>query len=436
MKLSVAQQGAGTLQWFIYILVTSIALPITLGEVFQLSLVDVAGLIQRTLFIVGISSLLHALLTRSTPLVYGPAGSWAGIFVILAGLSAQQGQSPQDALPALAGGMALSGLLLVMLGLFGWIDRLSRLFTPLVTGSFLLILSFQLSAVFLAGMVTDPQTEQFDLATAVIAFSVFIFVVCCSVKKQGLLRNYGVLVGILLGWLLFSLCITTSGEVLPSQDWLALPQLFSWGLPELNVGMVLVSSLFTFTLVSNIIAANRAVCQAQMDNDELRPALLKQSSIAGGISHLLASVFSAIGVVPLPMTAGFLQLTGLRQMLPFILACIVLSLFALIPPLIGLLAQVPAAVANAVLMASFIKLVGLSLQAMSSQGLTQRDTGILGITLLFSMAIMMLPGNLFDTLPASARYVFGNPLLMGTLICMLLERVWPKDTEVFADASS
>ncbi len=46
----------GTLQWFIFLLANSIALPIVVGGLFHLTTEEIFYLMQRTFFVVGISS--------------------------------------------------------------------------------------------------------------------------------------------------------------------------------------------------------------------------------------------------------------------------------------------------------------------------------------------------------------------------------------------
>lgn len=116
-----------------------------------------------------------------------------------------QGQSAKDVLQLLEGGLIIAGILLFLLGITGLVHRILRLFTPLVTGTFLLILSLQLSGVLLKGMmglqgaVTHP-----DYTTAAIALFVFALITFLSIKGNGWMKSYAVLLGISCGWLLYA----------------------------------------------------------------------------------------------------------------------------------------------------------------------------------------------------------------------------------------
>ena len=58
MKERTVETAVASLQWFIFLLANSIVLPIVVGQVYHLSVDQIAELLQRTFLVVGISSLL------------------------------------------------------------------------------------------------------------------------------------------------------------------------------------------------------------------------------------------------------------------------------------------------------------------------------------------------------------------------------------------
>lgn len=151
--------------------------------------------------------------------------------------------------------MIISGVILIGLGVTGFIGRILFLFTPLVTGTFLLLLCLQLSGVFLKGMLGITATiSQIDGFTAMIAFSIFLFVIILSNFGQGFVKSYAVLIGLISGWVIFLI----AGKVtIPSQvtHFVQLPHIFAWGLPKWNTGMAVSSFVMVCILVSNTVAA-------------------------------------------------------------------------------------------------------------------------------------------------------------------------------------
>ncbi|NKX15291.1 purine/pyrimidine permease [Bacillus cereus] len=415
------------LQWFVFLLANAIALPIIIGGIFHLSIEDISTLMQRTFLVVGVSSFIQALFGHKYPIADGPAGSWISIFVILGQVAMHQGQSAKDVLQLLEGGLIIAGILLFVLGITGLVHRILRLFTPLVIGTFLLTLALQLSGVLLKGMmglqgsvVTHP-----DYPTATIALFVFALITFLSIKGKGWMKSYAVLLGISFGWLLYA--VLGKSSHMPSHTQLVkLPQIFAWGTPRFDIGMTLTATLFTFLLVANTIAAISAVKQVAPLSKENEKQILNRGVWGGGISHIISSLFSTIGIVPLPASAGFIQLTGQRKVNSFLIASLILAGISFIPSIVSFISLLPGPIANAALLATFVQVIGISFQSILREELNQRRLTILGITLLISLGIMFLPESAFSGIPSSLQYVLSNGLLVGTMIVILLEQFWKK----------
>lgn len=423
------RDGLGTIQWFVFLLANAVALPVVLGQMYHLSGDEVAGLMQRTFFVVGLTSFIQGFWGHRLPIADGPAGSWLGVFVILGNVAIQQGQDLLKTLQILQGGMLVAGLLLFVFGITGMIQRMLSFFTPLVTGSFLLLLAIQLSGVFLKGMIgVHAETEQIDEVTALIAFGVFLIVMGLSVRGRGWIKSYAVLIGILAGWVAFYAAGKGAAPTITNSG-VQLPELLAWGWPQWNQGMAVSAVLLSFILVSNTVAAVSAVGQAVHHHDEPDYKALNRGGWAGGVAHMICSVFSTVGIVPLPVSAGFIRLTGQNRMRPFLIACVLLSCIALIPSVISYFALLPGPVAYAALMASFVQLMGIGLHAVLRDSLDQRKITILGTALLLGVGVMFLPPTVFQDSPSVIQYVFGNGLLVGTTIVMVLERIWPVEKE-------
>ena len=80
------KRTTSTVQWIIFLLANTIALPIVVASLFDLSSVETAALVQRSFFVGGIACFLHGLFGHRLPIVSGPAGSWVSIFVVIAAL--------------------------------------------------------------------------------------------------------------------------------------------------------------------------------------------------------------------------------------------------------------------------------------------------------------------------------------------------------------
>jgi xanthine/uracil permease len=413
-------------QWFIYLLANSIALPIVIGNVFQLSVAEISDLMQRTFFIVGLSSFIQGKFGHKYPIVDGPAGSWVSIFVIFASIGTQQGLTLEETLRTLEWGLIVAGLLLLLLGITKWVQHFLFLFSPIVTGTFLFILAIQLSAVFLKGMVLkDSDTGHIDVVSFILAIFTFFFIIVLSSKAKGWLKNYAILLGILAGWIVFLISGKGNQSVsILSTDIIKLPEIFPWGLPIITGSVLVTAILFTFLLISNTFAAITAAEEAIPNNKGQFRDRLNLGTCIGGVSHLFSAVFSTIAVVPLPATSGFVRLTKQYRIIPFLFACGIMVMISLFPSVVGLLASLPLPVASAALLATLIEMFGIAIRSLTKQPLNDRNITIIGTALLFGIGIMFVPDDIFNGLPYIIQHIGKNGLLIGTLLAILFEQLW------------
>ncbi len=417
------------LQWLIFLLANAVALPVIVGDLFHLSEAEISTLMQRTFFVVGLASFLQGWLGHRLPIADGPAGSWVGVFTILAYAAIEQNQNLHETLQVLELGMIITGVILILLGATGLVQRILSIFTPIVTGTFLLLLCFQLSGVFLKGMLQVKEAgAQLDLFTTCIAFIVFFTVIILSVAGKGWMKGYAVLIGIGLGWTLFFITGHIEKTTVSSHI-VSLPEIFSWGVPKWNTGMAVSTILMVIILISNTIAALTAVNQAIYNETKMASGQLNRGTFAGGIAHILSSVFSTVGVVPLPVSAGFIRLTKQKRTAPFLIACLTLVMISLFPIITHYLALLPGSVASAALLASFVQLIGISFQNIARVPFHERSLTILGIGVLLGSGVMFLSSGVFQNLPSIIQYVFGNGLFVGTVAVIILEQAWRPNPE-------
>ncbi len=418
------QDGLGALQWFVFLLANAMALPIVIGEIFQLQTTNVAGLMQRTFFVVGITSFLQGWIGHRLPIADGPAGIWLGVFVIMGEMAVRQGSDLTLTLQSLQGGMLVTAGILIFLGVLGWIQKFLRFFTPLVTGTYLLLLAIQLSGVFLKGMLgIEGESLSIHPGAALVGLGVFLLVLGVSAWGRGWIKSYAVLIGLVLGWILYEgFGLRETAAI--SQSGSFLPEVFAWGMPQWDLGMALSGVLVAMILISNTVGSLTAVGEVLRPGSSLDKQALNRGGWMGGIANALSAIFSTVGMVPLSVSAGLIRLTGQKRMRPFLIACLLFTGMALIPPIIRFLATVPGPVAYAVLFASFAQLIGIGLQTILRDKLDERRLTILGVTLMVGVGTMFLPVELFSTLPSVVQSIASNGLLLGTLVAVTLEQIW------------
>ncbi|SDM47560.1 purine/pyrimidine permease [Sediminibacillus halophilus] len=424
-NISFSKTGLETLQWFIFLLASSVALPIVIGSLYEMSFTEVAGLMQRTFFIVGAASLLQGLLGHRLPIMEGPAGLWISIFSVMAVTGAQQGMSTGETLQSVETSMLFTGGFLVIFGVFRLAEKLLPLFTPLATGSFLFLLTIQLSGTFLEGMLGIQQkVEAIHGTEAILAFLTFFIVLGLSIFGKGWLGNYAVLIGIVIGWISYSIFIGNEPSQTTEMAGFSVPEWFAWGFPTMDWGVVPIAFITAVILLSNVVASVVATSQSVYGKASYSSSQINRGSTVLGVNHGLVGMFSAIANVPLATSAGFIKMTGQTRKRPFLYASGLLIIVAFFPPIVAWISGIPAPIANAAILATFVQLMGLGLSNIASEQLDSRRLTIIGVSYLFGIGCMFLPMEVFAELPVLIQNLASNGLLVGTILVIVLEQCW------------
>ncbi|WP_270181168.1 purine/pyrimidine permease [Alkalihalobacillus sp. CinArs1] len=422
-KPSLATDMLETFQWFVFLIASAVALPIVIGSIYELNFVQVSGLMQRTFFTVGIASLLQALFGHRLPIMEIPAGIWVSIFTVMAVTSVQGGGTYLGTLQTLETTMIVTGGFLFLFGAFKISQKILPIFTPLVTGSFFLLLTVQLSGPLLKGMLgIQGSSDTFQGTEAVIAFLTFFCVIGLSTFGRGWVSSYAVFIGIIIGWVLFRVIL--GGQEQASYSLFSVPELFAFGPPQFDLSVLPIAFITAIISISNIVASIVAVRQTLGRDGEERGTQMNKGTMFSGINHIIAGGMATVANVPSATSSGFIALTGQRRKRPFVYATILLVLFAFFPPIMALISSIPSPVANAALMASFVQLVAIGIKSFTLEPLDSRKLTIIGVAYLFGMGAMFLPSEVFRELPTLVQNVMSNGLLVGTGLVIVLEQLW------------
>ncbi|MBL0387120.1 purine/pyrimidine permease [Tumebacillus sp. ITR2] len=422
-----------SVQWMVFLLANTIAAPIVVGAAFDLSTGDVSSLVQRMLLVSGGVTLFQLFFGHRLPLLEGAAGMWWALFLTLAAVATSGDKGA--VLQQLEMGLLASGVVLVILSLLPIMARLRELFTPLVTGVYLILLVVSLTGSFFKGMLGVTRTGEIDGEVAVLSLIVILLVLILSLKGRGLWRSMGPLIGIGSGWILFAIFglipSNTNAEPTP---WFALPKAFDWGMPAWDTGIVLTSVLTGLILISNVVASILVVARTlgvDVTADTYRRGLL-----GNGIGAVLSGLLSCIGPVPLSVSAGFISTTGIRSKRPFLIGATLVLVSGFFPLVGNFFATLPSEVAYAALFVPFAQMMGFGVRDLMSLIPSQRNLLVIGLSLMVGVGVMFLPPSAFASLAPWLRSVVANGLLVGLILCLLLEHVIFRETEKNNPASS
>ncbi|MFP3393155.1 purine/pyrimidine permease [Brevibacillus sp. SIMBA_040] len=408
------------LQWMIVAVSSSVAVPLMIGDVYGLQVDEIGNLMQQTMFFIGLASFLQVWIGHRYPMLEGPAGLWWGIFIILAQLGTSAGLHPREIGQSFQVGMAMAGLLFLLFGMMGWIGKLQKWFTPLVSGTYMILLAISLCSNILTGMLGIGFQHSKEVQPGVALVSIGIVALVIWIMRTKRFSSFAVLFGMVGGWVLYGILGWTE-PVRPAEQLIAWPSFFFWGAPRWDWGVVLTSMLTGFVLLTNLVTST--VVMGKATETEPTEKQYNRGGVFTGVSHLLSGLSGVVGMIPLSLAAAVIQTTRMASRLPFMMAMIGMMLIGLFPLVAHFLAALPTPVAYAAMFISYTQLLGFGLKDYVTVKMDERTISVGGSSLLIGIGVMFVPATAWQHLPPLASFLFGNGLLLGVLVCLLLEHV-------------
>ncbi len=409
-------------QWLSFSIGFMLLVPIIIGPPLGLNTQQMASLLQRVFFFTGIASLLTVFFGHRLPLVEGPSNVWVALFVGFGTTAAATGMPLELLRTNLETAMIIAGVVVALFGVTKLVSKAMFLFTPVVTGSVLVLVALQLSGGYIkSALGVGFQNQPFSWVATIISIIIISVVVLISLKAPPFFRSFAVIIGVLLGWAMFSVMGLTNFSTLQNVKPFSLPTLFDWGAPTFDLGVtiscVVVGLILTANVVASIIAVNR-VSKTELDEKSFNKGV-----IFNGVANVLAGGGATVGSVSFATSAGLVSITGVASRIPFILFSGLLIIMGFIPAIGTVMATIPAPVGNAVALAAMCTLFSFGVKDYTKLTFDNRDSFILGLSIMVGVGVMFLPATAVNALPKWLSYIVGNGLISGMLTCILLEHV-------------
>lgn len=378
---------------------------------------ETAGaLVSLTLIALAIATLLQAI-----PL--GPVGSGylcqpipSVVYLVPSLLAARHG-----GLAAVFGMTILAGLFEVALARA--MRRLRSLFPPEIVGLVVLLVGIATGVIGLRTALGASAAQHAPAGVDVaIALGTLGLMVALNVWGRGSLRLFCVLIGMSAGyaasWALGRIDGAASAH-LASGTALALPTLGHLGW-SFDATLMLPFALAAVAAALKVVG-NVTTSQKINDADWLRADMrtITRGVVADGLGSVAAGALGGHGLNSSTGAVGLASATGVASRRVAWSVAGVLLVLAFVPALGALFSLMPPSVAGAALVFSSTFIVINGLEIVTSRLLDARKTLVIGLALVFGLAVEIFPG-LLAMLPQAARVALGTSLVVGTLVGLAL----------------
>ncbi|VTU13466.1 uracil-xanthine permease family protein [Variovorax sp. RA8] len=371
-----------------------------------------AAMVSATLIAMAVGTVLQVITVGPIGSGYLCQPSPSVVYIVPSLIAARSGE-----LSAVFGMTILAGLFEMALSRV--LPRLRALFTPEITGLVVLLAGISVGVVglrtALGGPQADTQPAQIDL---LLGLGTLALMVALNVWGRGRMRVFSVLIGLgagcLIGAALGRLDVHDVARV-AAAPLLAFPALgpVGWSFDATLVLPFLIASVAAvLKVIGNVTTAQKA-SQAGWVRADMRS--ISRGVLADGLGAVAAGSLGAPGINSSTAAVGLATATGVvSRRIGWSVAAILL-LFAFMPKLGMLFNLIPRPVLGAALVFSSTFIVINGLLIMTSRLLDARKTLVIGLAIVFGLAVEIFPG-LLVVLPASMRPSFGNSLVLGTLV--------------------
>lgn len=398
------------LQWAVIMFPGLIIVARLSGVALHLEIDQEVRFFQVTLLTSGLFTTVQSLWGHRYPLLEGPSTALLLTVIVLApyGIGAIQGG-------LIAGSAVLIGLVLI-----GQLQRIIAYATPNVVGVILLLIVFSLLphlTRLMAGV--DAQHPQGDLTVFLVSLALVLIMASFSHWFKGFWKTIGLLLGMVMGTAFFFILGPPDWDELQTARWLAMPLevVSSW--PSLYWPALLALACTYLAVVVNSLGSIHGI--ASLTDQKRLPGSINRGILINGAAGICCGFLGVVGTVSYSMSPGVILATRVASRYATAYCGVLLMVAALVPKLAALLSLIPAQVVGAALFVAMGVQVGAGLAIVAAGEMTGRDYFVVGLPVMLGTCVGFLPDELLVSLPVGARVIFGNGLVVGILMVLLLE---------------
>lgn len=416
--MTVLRQLFGGIQWLLFMFANTVVIPISIGTAMHMDAAGITAAMQRSFFYTGLASLLQLLFGHGLPLMEGQSGVWWGAILGVLATAHESGMSYLQVGGSLETGIIISGVLIVLFGWLGMGEVLRKWFTPVASSVFLMLLATELTSIFVKGMLGLGDRQSIQLPLTILSIFLLVLVMAIQLSRVKALRNYSILIGIAVGWLVYRFAIARGGGM-PVAGIASLWGVFPWGPPGREVGIIVTAIAAGFVNASNTVATLESA--KSVFSVDVTSRTYKRSFFVTGLSTIISGFMGLVPYAPYTSSLGFLNSTQIFTKIPFAIGSLLMILLGLVPGAGAFLATLPASVGDAVLVVAYLQLFGSAMQYIEGMTFNHRTIYRIALPVLLGIAVFTITANAFTSIPPLLRPFLSNGLLVGVLLAVILE---------------
>lgn len=395
--------------------------PIIIAGLLSLTAENTSFFVQMCFLATGIATLIQTGAGIKLPVVQGPS------YVPIGAIAAIGGKL---GLGAIAGSLIPGAIIITLLGYpLKWFAKAVRkIIPPLVGGTVIIIVGIALMPIGLNNIFFAEGNMGENIIIAAVTATVLIICMLLGRRMKGIgtfFRLVSVIIAIVLGTITANLFGTVDFSPVKDAPWFSLPTFFPFGAPVFDIS-AMITMVFVYLIILIETTGTWFVVSSVTD-ENLDEKRLNRASVGEGLGCLVGSLFGSTPMTGYSSNAGLLAITGVASRMAIMAGGIILVCLGLIPKLSTAITCIPEPVINGIFGIVCVAIVTNGMKVIQPIIIDDRNMMVIGIPILLTIAITILPQEILTSVPDWANYILSSGITVGALATVLLNLLIPKE---------
>ncbi|WP_373352752.1 uracil-xanthine permease family protein [Pseudoroseicyclus sp. CXY001] len=391
---------------------------------------EIPYLIAMAMFVSGVATFIQC--NRIGPVgsgllsLQGTSFAFVGA-VLAAGFAVKaRGGSNEDIL-AMIFGLCLVGCLVEII-LSQFIDRLTKIITPTVTGIVITVIGLSLIRVGFTDFAGGAGAgENLGLVSNLLLGLVVVAVILAlNFTKNPMIRISAIMIGLVVGFVIAAILGKVNWGAMAGTPIFALPIPFKYGF-DFDLALFLpIAFIYLVTAIetSGDLTAN-SVISGQPVSGPVYMKRIKGGILGDGVNSGLAAIFNTFPNTTFSQNNGVIQMTGVASRHVGIYIAGILVILGFFPIIGALFRLLPPSVLGGATLVLFGTIAVAGIRIIASEPIDRRKVYIMAISFGLALGVTLVPAAT-QHLPTFVQQVVATPITLAGLSAIILSLALPE----------
>ncbi|MGL4992171.1 MAG: uracil-xanthine permease family protein [Sarcina sp.] len=407
-----------SLQHVLAMIVGNVTPALIVASATNLNASDRTILVQCSLFIAGIATLMQLYPLRGVgsglPVIMGVSFAYVPTLTAIGSIYG---------IEAIFGAQIFGGIVSIIVGIF--IKQLKKIFTPIVTGTVVFTIGLSLYPIAINYMAGGVGATDFgapiNWGLSLVTLGVVLY---CSQFMKGYFKLASILVGIIVGYIIALFLGKVDFSAVSLAAWVQVPQPFHFGIKFVPSAIISVVAIFIVSAVE-AVGDFTATTESAM-NREVKDKELSGGIIGNGVASLIASIIGGLPTATFSQNVGIVAMTKVISKSIFVIASVFMLLAGFIPKFGALITTIPQSVLGGATISVFAMITMTGIKILIKEELSGRNIMVIGLAIALGMGVSQVPDAL-TKFPEWVNMVLGSsPVVITSIVVIGLNMILPK----------